>query len=57
MPDPQDPQDETPLTEVPLEETRDESDGFEPITPEGVDPGKPAIPDPKDSQNPPPRRL
>ncbi|MGP6171609.1 hypothetical protein ACTU6U_00445 [Microbacterium sp. A196] len=56
MSDATNPQEE-PLTEVPVEETREDSKGFEPITPEGVQTGKPAVPDPKDSQNPPPRRF
>lgn len=57
MTDPKNPHEEPKVTEVPVEETREDSDGFEPITPEGVHNGKPAVPDPKDSQNPPPRRL
>lgn len=55
MPDPKDPQD-AEATEVPVEETREDRESFEPITPEGVQTGTPAVPDPKDSQNPPPRR-
>ncbi|MGM7666062.1 hypothetical protein [Microbacterium sp. A93] len=56
MPDAKDPREEQQRADVPLEETR-EDDSFEPITPDGVDKGKPAVPDPKDSQNPPPRPL
>ncbi|CAH0129683.1 hypothetical protein [Microbacterium sp. Bi121] len=56
MSDPKDPEDEQ-VTDAPAENTRDDSDGFEPITPDGVRTGTPAVPDPKDSQNPPPRRL
>ena len=57
MPDPKNQQDEPQISDVPLEETREDREGFEPITPEGVETGTPAVPDPKDSQNPPPRRL
>lgn len=55
--DEKDLRDDTQLSDVPVEQTREDNRGFEPITPDGVDPGTPAIPDPKDSQNPPPRRL
>ncbi|MCK3770356.1 hypothetical protein LG322_10560 [Microbacterium aerolatum] len=55
MSDPKDPQ-EDQASEVPVEETRTDEESFEPITPEGVRTGTPAVPDPKDSQNPPPRR-
>jgi len=57
MSDPQDPREEQQATDVPLEETREDDAGFEPIVPDGVDPAKPAVSDPKDSQNPPPRRF
>lgn len=57
MSDPKDPREEQQLTDVPLEETREDQTGFEPVLPDGVYEGKPAVPDPKDSQNPPPRRL
>lgn len=56
MDDKVDPTENENITEVPVEETSDESQGFEPVVPEGMDPSAPAIPDPKDSQNPPPRR-
>ena len=55
MSDPKDPQEEQ-ASEVPVEEPRTDEESFEPITPEGVRTGTPAVPDPKDSQNPPPRR-
>ena len=57
MSDPQNPREEQQATDVPLEETREDDAGFEPIVPDGVDPAKPAVSDPKDSQNPPPRRF
>lgn len=57
MSDARDPGDDQQVTDVPVEETREDNTGFEPISPDGVDEGKPAVPDPKDSQNPPPRRL
>lgn len=57
MSDDKDPREEQQISDVPLEETRDDDPGFESITPDGVDGGAPAVPDPKDSQNPPPRRL
>ena len=57
MTDAKDPREEQQIADVPVEETREEDSGFEPITPDGIDPGKPAVPDPKESQNPPPRRL
>ncbi len=57
MAEEKDPREEQQLADVPLEETREEDAGFDPITPPGIDEGKPAVPDPKESQNPPPRRL
>jgi hypothetical protein len=57
MADRNDPTEEPQITDVPAEQTRDESDGFQPIVPEGVEPEKPANPDPKQSEHPPPRRL
>lgn len=57
MSDARDPGDDQQVTDVPVEETREDNTGFEPISPDGVYEGKPAVPDPKDSQNPPPRRL
>lgn len=57
MTDASTPEENPQATDVPVEETRDEDEGFEPITPPGVDTGTPAVPDPKDSQNPPPRRM
>ena len=57
MSDQRDPLEEQQIADVPLEETREDDSGFESITPDGVDEGKPAVPDPKESQNPPPRRA
>lgn len=57
MSDQRDPHGEQQIADVPLEETREDDSGFDPITPDGVDEGKPAVPDPKESQNPPPRRA
>lgn len=51
------PDEDQQITDVPLEETRDDGNRFEPHTPAGADPSTPAVPDPKDSENPPPRRL
>lgn len=43
--------------EQPVAQTREDDAGFQPVSPPGIDPGQPAIPDPVDGQNPPPRRL
>lgn len=56
MSDPKDPTEETQITDVPVETTRDDHEGFEPVLPDGIDAGKPANPDPRDSQNPPRNR-
>jgi hypothetical protein len=57
MPDPKDPTEEPLITDVPAEQTRDDDEGFQPVVPEGAEPGKPANPDPKDSEHPPPRQF
>jgi hypothetical protein len=57
MPDPKDPTEEPLITDLPAEQTRDDDEGFQPVVPEGAEPGKPANPDPKDSEHPPPRQF
>ncbi|WP_404433870.1 hypothetical protein LG299_05020 [Microbacterium lacus] len=56
MSDPKDPTEEPLITEVPAEQTRDDDEGFQPVVPDGVPASKPAHPDPKDAEHPPPRR-
>lgn len=56
MSTPADPTENEDVANIPVEKTRDDGNTFEPITPDGVDTGKPAVTDPQDSQNPPPRR-
>lgn len=57
MNDTSDPNEDEQITDAPIEGTRDDGGGFDPVKPDGVQETAPAIPDPKDSQNPPPRRL
>lgn len=56
MSDPKDPTEEL-ITEVPAEQTRDDNEGFQPVVPDGAEPGKPASPDPQDAEHPPPRQF
>jgi hypothetical protein len=57
MPDPKDPTEEPLVTEVPAEKLREDKETFQPVVPDGVEPSKPADPDPKNAEHPPPRRL
>lgn len=57
MSDPKDPTEELLITDVPAEQTRDDNESFQPVVPDGIELGKPANPDPKQSEHPPPRRF